>query len=78
MSVRNERVPAEAASVTRTPFPKSHKVYVPGTLHADVRVPMREIALSPMSYVEDASFESLKRPTGFENGVITSEEESAC
>ena len=47
MSTRTERVPAEAAPITRTPFPKSHKVYVPGTLHADVRVPMREIALTP-------------------------------
>ncbi len=48
MSVRsNERVPGDSAPVTRTPFPKSSKVYVPGTLHADVRVPMREIALAP-------------------------------
>jgi phosphomethylpyrimidine synthase len=28
-------------------FPASRKVYLPGTLHPDVRVPMREIALTP-------------------------------
>ena len=48
MTVRTtERVPSEPAPVTREPFPRSHKVYVPGTLHPDVKVPMREIALSP-------------------------------
>ena len=34
-------------SITRTPFPGSRRIYVPGTLHEDVRVPMREVALSP-------------------------------
>ncbi len=29
------------------PLPNSTRVYVEGTLHPDVRVPMREIALSP-------------------------------
>ena len=29
------------------PFPKSRKVYVAGRLHKDIRVPFREIALSP-------------------------------
>jgi len=29
--------------ITRTPFPKSTKIYVPGKLHTDVRVAMREI-----------------------------------
>ncbi len=33
--------------ITRDPLPASKKVYVAGTLHTDVRVPMREIALSP-------------------------------
>ena len=48
MTVRStERVPSEPAPITRQPFPRSHKVYVPGTLHPDVRVPMREIALAP-------------------------------
>ena len=37
---------AEAASLTTTPFPASRKVYVEGK-QAGVRVPMREIALTP-------------------------------
>jgi len=32
---------------SRDALPNSRKVYVPGTLHPDLRVPMREIALSP-------------------------------
>ncbi len=32
--------------ITRTPLPSSRKVYVPGTLYPDIRVPMREITLS--------------------------------
>jgi len=32
--------------VTRAPFPASRKVYVPGKLHPDIRVPMREITQS--------------------------------
>jgi len=47
MSSRAERVPGRSTPVTREPFPRSSKVYVPGSLHADVRVPMREVALSP-------------------------------
>ncbi len=31
---------------TRGPLPGSRKVYVAGTIHSDIRVPMREIALS--------------------------------
>ena len=38
--------PAKASSLTTTPFPASRKVYVEGT-QAGVRVPMREIALTP-------------------------------
>ncbi len=34
------------ALVTREPFAQSRKIYVAGDLHPDVRVPMREIALS--------------------------------
>jgi phosphomethylpyrimidine synthase len=37
---------AESAE-TRKPFPASRKVYVPGRIHPSVRVPMREISLSP-------------------------------
>ncbi len=38
---------AALRGITRGPFPKSKKVYVPGVLHPSVRVPMREISLSP-------------------------------
>ena len=31
--------------ITRTPLPGSRKIYVPGEIHADIRVPMREVAL---------------------------------
>ncbi|MCG5481967.1 MAG: phosphomethylpyrimidine synthase ThiC, partial [Ensifer alkalisoli] len=36
-------------SVTQGPLPASKKVYKPGELHPDLRVPMREIALHPTS-----------------------------
>ncbi len=36
-------------SVTTGPLPASRKVHVPGQVHGDVRVPMREIALDPSS-----------------------------
>ncbi len=42
--------PAEAlvanTKITRDPLPASTKVYVPGEIHGDIRVPMREIALT--------------------------------
>jgi phosphomethylpyrimidine synthase len=48
MAVRHqERVPEDPSTITRKPFPGSTKVYVPGVLHPEVRVAMREIALSP-------------------------------
>ena len=47
MSKSDPSAPTEAASLTREPLPASRKVYVPGTLHPEIRVPMREIALSP-------------------------------
>jgi phosphomethylpyrimidine synthase len=34
-------------AVSTGPLPASRKVYVPGTLHPDIRVPLREIDLSP-------------------------------
>jgi phosphomethylpyrimidine synthase len=43
---QRERAPADAC-ITREPFPGSKKIHVPGVLHPDVRVPMREITLSP-------------------------------
>ncbi len=35
------------ATITRSPFPASKKVYIQGEIHQDVKVPMREISLSP-------------------------------
>jgi phosphomethylpyrimidine synthase len=37
---------AQLLSLTREPFPASRKIYVPGQVHADIRVPMREVLLS--------------------------------
>ncbi|MDP3354967.1 MAG: phosphomethylpyrimidine synthase ThiC, partial [Polaromonas sp.] len=37
---------AQLLSLTREPFPASRKIYVPGQVHADIRVPMREVSLS--------------------------------
>ncbi|MDP3757094.1 phosphomethylpyrimidine synthase ThiC, partial [Polaromonas sp.] len=37
---------AQLLSLTREPFPASRKIHVPGQLHADLRVPMREVSLS--------------------------------
>src|SRR4051812_32496636 len=34
-------------------FPNSRKVYANGTLHPDIRVPMREISLSPTKVSAD-------------------------
>ena len=41
-----ESLPPEL-QLTREPLPGSRKVYVPGQLHPQIRVPMREIALHP-------------------------------
>ncbi|MEM9288745.1 MAG: phosphomethylpyrimidine synthase ThiC [Pseudomonadota bacterium] len=38
---------AGSFTVTTGPLPASQKVYKPGELHTDIRVPMREIALHP-------------------------------
>jgi hypothetical protein len=35
---------AELLALTREPFPASRKAYIPGQLHADLRVPVRDIA----------------------------------
>ncbi|MGQ2979793.1 MAG: phosphomethylpyrimidine synthase ThiC, partial [Polaromonas sp.] len=37
---------AQLLSLTREPFPASRKIYLPGEVHADIRVPMREVSLS--------------------------------
>ncbi len=42
----NQRHPGQAVAPTG-PFPASRKIYVNGTQHGDIRVPMREISLSP-------------------------------
>ena len=44
MSLRRETLPS-TSSLDRSPLPGSHKVYVPGP--GGMRVPFREIALSP-------------------------------
>jgi phosphomethylpyrimidine synthase len=37
---------AQLLSLTREPFPASRKIHVPGRIHPDLRVPMREVSLS--------------------------------
>lgn len=37
---------APSLSITREPFPASRKIYLSGSIHTHVRVPLREIALS--------------------------------
>ncbi len=44
---RQSDAPASTERITRDPFPASRKVYVPGTLHPQIRVPMRAIDLMP-------------------------------
>ncbi len=39
--------PEFVASTSRTPLPNSRRVHVAGTLHPDVRVPMREVEQAP-------------------------------
>ena len=39
--------PKIAPSVTTGPLPASKKIYVPGEIHPDIRVPMREISTHP-------------------------------
>jgi len=41
---KDETIPSDSV-ITRTPFPASTKIYVPGTLH-NIKVAMREIAVS--------------------------------
>jgi phosphomethylpyrimidine synthase len=37
---------SQLLSLTREPFPASRKIHAPGTLYPQLRVPMREVALS--------------------------------
>ncbi|MEY3274921.1 MAG: phosphomethylpyrimidine synthase ThiC, partial [Verrucomicrobiota bacterium] len=39
--------PEFVTSNSRTPLPRSRRVHVAGTLHPDVRVPLREVELTP-------------------------------
>lgn len=41
-----EALPASNEILTRTPLPASSKIYIPGEIHPEIRVPMREIALT--------------------------------
>ncbi len=43
---QNTKYTAEHSEITRNPFPASKKVYIPGDIHQDIRVPMREIELT--------------------------------
>ena len=43
---QNTKYTAEHSEITRNPFPASKKIYIPGEIHADIRVPMREIELT--------------------------------
>lgn len=43
---QNTKYTAEHSEITRNPFPASKKVYLPGDIHQDIRVPMREIELT--------------------------------
>jgi len=46
MTPQNTRATTQANAATK-PFPSSRKTYVQGTLHPGIRVPMREITLTP-------------------------------
>ncbi|UNY99920.1 phosphomethylpyrimidine synthase ThiC [Zhouia spongiae] len=43
--MKKDKTPGQQA-ITRAPFPNSRKVYVNGSLHPQIKVPMREITLS--------------------------------
>jgi phosphomethylpyrimidine synthase len=47
LPTRPAAAPPDLSSVTRGPLPGSRKVYVSGTQHPDLRVPLREITLTP-------------------------------
>ncbi len=43
---KTEKIP-ENSIISTTPFPNSKKIYVNGNIHKDIKVPMRQITLSP-------------------------------
>lgn len=57
--------PVETPEITRTPFPMSRKIYVPGEIHPEIRVAMREIS----QHASPAAFSSGE--AGEENPPIT-------
>ena len=62
MSSPDAAAPADSDSGARpiatTPFPSSRKVYVPGQLYPDIRVPMREVTLTAAATREDSTHKS--------------------
>ncbi|MBY3475220.1 phosphomethylpyrimidine synthase ThiC [Rhizobium laguerreae] len=42
-------IAAKTITVTKGPLPASRKIYIPGDIHAYIRVPMREISVHPTS-----------------------------
>ncbi|WP_367274017.1 phosphomethylpyrimidine synthase ThiC [Kangiella sp.] len=43
---KNDPIDLIKHTITRDPLPNSKKIYIPGRLHNDIRVPMREISLT--------------------------------
>ena len=44
--------------ITTEPFPQSKKVYVAGSIHPEVQVPMREVSLSPTHHADGRNTEN--------------------
>ncbi|OCP19170.1 MULTISPECIES: phosphomethylpyrimidine synthase ThiC [unclassified Ensifer] len=61
-------------TVTKGPLPASKKVYKPGTIHPDIRVPMREIALHPTSGEPPVTVYDASGPYTVEDANIRIEE----
>jgi phosphomethylpyrimidine synthase len=58
---RQGQAPGPTARITTDPFPASRKRYIEGAIHPDIRVPFREIALTP-TQPGRASAHSLPEP----------------
>ncbi|MRX27991.1 phosphomethylpyrimidine synthase ThiC [Kangiella sp. HZ709] len=43
---KNDPIDLNKHKITREPLPKSEKIYIAGTVHPEIRVPMREISLT--------------------------------
>ncbi len=52
---------AKLEGITRGPLPASRKVYLRGTLHPEVRVPLRQIALGPTRTRQGQEHNELQR-----------------